>query len=154
MPDSTKQQIIRVTKEFGFEMAHALLGYDGACMNIHGHSYQMSVTIIGPVNNTIDDPKKGMVLDFSLLKEIVASQVLAPLDHALLLNRASEPQLPHLGKEPFGKVTLVDYQPTCENILVDIASKIRQALPAHVSLHHLSLRETPSSYAEWYAEDN
>ena len=38
---------IRVTKEFDFEMAHALWNYDGACRNIHGHSYRLFVTIIG-----------------------------------------------------------------------------------------------------------
>jgi len=29
---------IRITKEFSFEMGHALLGYDGPCRNVHGHS--------------------------------------------------------------------------------------------------------------------
>lgn len=27
---------IRLTKQFKFEMAHALAGYDGLCANIHG----------------------------------------------------------------------------------------------------------------------
>jgi 6-pyruvoyltetrahydropterin/6-carboxytetrahydropterin synthase len=40
---------IRVTKLFRFEMAHALNGYDGPCKNIHGHSYELQVTVIGPV---------------------------------------------------------------------------------------------------------
>lgn len=39
--------IIRVTKEFRFEMAHALFGYDGPCKDIHGHSYKLSVTVSG-----------------------------------------------------------------------------------------------------------
>ena len=38
---------IRITKHFDFETAHALYGYDGKCKNIHGHSYQLYVTIIG-----------------------------------------------------------------------------------------------------------
>ena len=46
---------IRLTKEFKFEMAHALYGYDGLCKNIHGHSYKLNVTVIGtPINNTQD----------------------------------------------------------------------------------------------------
>ena len=41
--------MIRITKEFKFEMAHALHGYDGLCKNIHGHSYKLWVTIRGEV---------------------------------------------------------------------------------------------------------
>jgi len=60
---------IRITKEFRFEMAHALLGYDGMCSNIHGHSYQLSVTLIGETLNNTSDPKNGMVMDFGDMKE-------------------------------------------------------------------------------------
>ena len=34
---------IRITKEFDFEAAHALDGYDGKCRDIHGHSYHLKV---------------------------------------------------------------------------------------------------------------
>ena len=37
--------IIRITKEFRYEGAHALLGYDGKCRHIHGHSYILYVTV-------------------------------------------------------------------------------------------------------------
>jgi 6-pyruvoyltetrahydropterin/6-carboxytetrahydropterin synthase len=43
---------IRVTKEFTFEMAHALKDYKGKCENIHGHTYHLVVTIIGNVITT------------------------------------------------------------------------------------------------------
>ena len=38
---------IRITKKFAFETGHALYGYDGKCKNVHGHSYKLSVTVIG-----------------------------------------------------------------------------------------------------------
>ena len=38
---------IRLTKEFSFEMAHTLAGYDGPCREIHGHSYKLFVTVKG-----------------------------------------------------------------------------------------------------------
>ena len=38
---------IRITKQFSFETGHALYGYDGKCKNVHGHSYKLSVTVIG-----------------------------------------------------------------------------------------------------------
>ena len=49
---------------------------------------------------------------------------------------------------------LVDYQPTCENMLADFACRLRGGLPAGVELHALKLHETAASYAEWYADDN
>ena len=75
---------IRVTKEFNFEIAHALWNYDGPCANIHGHSYKMFVTVIGePIENG-NDPKNGMVIDFGDLKTIVNEQVVHPMDHAIV----------------------------------------------------------------------
>ena len=41
--------MIRITKEFKFEMALALHGYDGLCKNIHGHSYRLWVTVRGEI---------------------------------------------------------------------------------------------------------
>ncbi len=147
-------RIIRVTKEFNFEAAHALYGYDGPCRNIHGHSYSLSVTIIGKTKHQTNNPKNGMVLDFSILKEIVKSSIIDKLDHALILN-AKSPHKEFVKKNNiFEKIVLVDYQPTCENLLIDFAKKIALHLSKNIRLHHLCLRETPSSYAEWYAEDN
>ena len=56
--------------------------------------------------------------------------------------------------ERFSKIVLVDYQPTCENMLADFAERLLGALPDTVELHSLRLHETATSFAEWYAEDN
>ncbi|MDE6046553.1 MAG: 6-carboxytetrahydropterin synthase, partial [Alistipes sp.] len=77
--------IIRLTKEFSFEAAHALDGYDGPCREIHGHSYRLFVTVKGHPSDAEGDPKCGMVLDFGLLKRIVGEEIVARLDHALVL---------------------------------------------------------------------
>ena len=145
---------IRISKEFHFEMAHALYGYNGPCKNIHGHSYRLAVCVKGTVINNGDDPKNGMVMDFSDLKKIVQSLVIDIFDHALLLNKNSPLKEVQLNKELFEKVIFVNYQPTCENLVLEIVSRIKTALPVHLSLHHLKLHETVSSYSEWYSEDN
>ena len=62
---------IRITKEFKFETAHALMGYDGLCKHIHGHSYELLVTVIGHPIEDESNPKLGMVMDFGDLKKIV-----------------------------------------------------------------------------------
>ena len=144
---------IRLTKEFNFEMAHALSGYDGACKNIHGHSYKLSVTIIGEPIKEAADPKQGMVVDFSVLK-IIVKPLVDELDHATLLNQNSSHKELAQNNLLFGKLVLVGFQPTCENLLVDFAKRIKKELPQNLKLHHLRLRETPSSFAEWFAEDN
>lgn len=144
---------IRITKEFNFEMAHALYGYDGPCKNIHGHSYQLCVTVIGKTILDSASPKQGMIMDFGDLKSIV-HPIVQELDHATILNGTTAHKSLSANNTLFEKLVLVPYQPTCENMLLDIAARIKVQLPNHMQLHHLKLRETPSSYAEWYAEDN
>ncbi|HET6990639.1 MAG TPA: 6-carboxytetrahydropterin synthase [Bacteroidia bacterium] len=143
---------IRVTKEFTFEMAHALHGHDGPCKNIHGHSYRLSVTLKGKPVDDPENPKTGMVLDFSEIKELVRNEIIFPFDHSLVLNK-NVPESVYAGLHDH-KLILVDFQPTCENMLIYFSERLRKLLPSSVKFHHLSLRETNTSLAEWYAEDN
>ena len=146
---------IRLTKEFTFESAHALEGYDGKCRHIHGHSYRLYVTIIGEPIADPANPKYGMVMDFGELKALVGEEVVDKMDHAFVMRRSeSADELSMTLSEGFGNVVLVDYQPTCENMLADFASRIARRLPTNVALHSLKMYETATSFAEWYAEDN
>ncbi len=146
---------IRITKQFSFETGHALYGYDGKCRNVHGHSYKLSVTVIGkPITDT-SHVKLGMVIDFGDLKKIVKEDIEDVFDHATVFNKNT----PHveLAKELENRghnVILVDYQPTSENMVIDFAKKIKSRLPENIKLHSLKLQETETSYAEWYASDN
>jgi len=134
-------------------MAHALYGYDGPCKNIHGHSYELEVSIGGIPLDDPSQPKHGMVMDFSDLKAIVKDQIVDRLDHALLLNGNSPHRdIPELDSN-FEKVIFVDYQPTCENMLMDFVTRISLLLPHNVKLISLKLKETPTSYAEWHSID-
>ena len=145
---------IRITKHFDFEAAHALHGYDGKCKNIHGHSYQLYVTIIGTPINEKDHPKNGMVLDFGDLKRIVKTEIVSVFDHSIVLNKNSEHlELAKKISDYSHRIVMVDYQPTSEMMLLDFAKKIKAKLPKDVALHSLKLYETNNSYAEWFAED-
>ena len=147
--------VIRLTKEFTFEAAHALDGYDGLCREVHGHSYRLFVTVKGVPEPDPRSPKYGMVMDFGDLKRLVHGAVVSRLDHAFLLRRTPEnEELLDALRRRFERVELVDYQPTCENMLADFARRLRSGLPGGVSLHALKLHETAASYAEWYADDN
>jgi 6-pyruvoyltetrahydropterin/6-carboxytetrahydropterin synthase len=146
---------IRITKEFTFETGHALYGHDGKCKNIHGHSYKLSVTILGNPVSDSNDPKFGMIMDFSDLKKIVKEEIVDRFDHATIFNKNT----PHIDlannlKSLGHNVVLVDYQPTSEMLVTDFADKIKNRLPKNIKLFSLKLRETASCYAEWYANDN
>ncbi|MDR2935839.1 MAG: 6-carboxytetrahydropterin synthase, partial [Rikenellaceae bacterium] len=127
--------VIRLTKEFSFEMSHALEGYDGACRHIHGHSYKFFVTVAGLPIDGESDPKHGMVMDFGDLKRIVNRAVIDRYDHVFVMRRtADNADLSDRIAARFGKVEAVDYQPTCENMIARFADFIRAELPAGVRL--------------------
>ncbi len=146
---------IRITKQFNFETGHALYGYDGKCRNVHGHSYKLSVTVIGrPITDT-SHVKLGMVIDFGDLKKIVKEEIVDQFDHATVFNKNT----PHveLAKELIDRghnVILANYQPTSENMVIDFAVKIKARLPENIRLHSLKLQETDTSFAEWFASEN
>lgn len=146
---------IRITKQFSFETGHALYGYDGKCKNVHGHSYKLSVTVIGTPITDQNNVKFGMVIDFSDLKKIVKEEIVDIFDHATVFNKNT----PHIElanelKNRGHHVILVDYQPTSENMVTHFAEKIKNRLPDSIKLHSLKLQETETSFAEWYASDN
>lgn len=147
--------MIHLTKEFSFESAHALWGYDGKCREIHGHSYRFFVTIKGEPITDEQSPKLGMVMDFGELKAIVGREITNRLDHSFVMRRTEQAEaLAAAMGSQFTNVVLVDYQPTCENMLIDFAARLRAALPEGVKLHSLRLHETATSYAEWYSDEN
>ena len=133
-------------------MAHALKHYSGKCENIHGHTYHLSVTVKGPVVAVADAPTDGMVMDFGDLKKIVQEKILDVFDHALVLNERDQ------RKEGLGalstKMILTPFQPTSENLILDFVERVRESLHEDVHLIRMKLRETSTSFAEWYAEDN
>jgi len=145
---------IRVTKRFHFEMAHALFQYDGLCKNIHGHSYNLEVTLIGESKTEPGHPKDGMVLDFGDLKEIVKTNIVDRFDHSLMVNSLFSDSQIEILKKTTDRIIVVDFQPTSENIVADIAKILQQLMPAGVSLFSIRLFETVTSFAEWFASDN
>ena len=143
---------IRITKEFGFEAAHALVGYDGKCKHIHGHSYRLFVTLIGKASCADNPAKEGMMLDFSELKKIVNKHIIDRFDHSLILQE-NYPLKEEL-QANYGNTIVFPFRPTCENLLSHFAETLEPQLPNNVQLYSIKLSETASSYAEWYKSDN
>lgn len=121
------EKVMRIGREFTFDSAHHLLNYDGACANVHGHTYHLHIMLLGKV-------KDGFVIDFKLLKEIVQEYVISKLDH-----------------KDLNKV--LDFNPTAENIAVKIWEVldpvIDEVFRGRVVLERVKLYETPGSFVEY-----
>lgn len=140
---------VKVTKIFTFEMAHALLNYDGDCRNIHGHSYKLHVTILGKPLQQPGHAKDGMVIDFKQLNALVREKIIFAYDHALVLNDQSSAEIIDDLKKMNQKMILKPFQPTCENLLLEFVQNIQTELPDGLELSGMKLYETASSYTEW-----
>ncbi|MBK8474137.1 MAG: 6-carboxytetrahydropterin synthase [Sphingobacteriales bacterium] len=154
MPTNDPKSRVRVTKKFSFDMAHALYGYDGDCKNIHGHTYYLSITLIGtPIADT-DNVKLGMVIDFSDLKQAVNAAVIDQFDHALVVYQHAPYAHDPLLREHFDRFIVTPFQPTCENLLLHFVALLKDQFLPRCQLVAMRLEETPNSYAEWLLTDN
>ena len=126
-------------------MAHAIHGYPGKCRDIHGHSYELHVTVTSDTHDGyLTSP--GFIIDFKWLKHIINECIIRQFDHKLLLSKIYlEERLPNLAEN----LVIWEVEPSAENILVYIQSILTKKLPASVKLVKLKLFETSDSYAEW-----
>ncbi|MDV8008957.1 6-carboxytetrahydropterin synthase QueD [Rhodococcus sp. IEGM 1318] len=107
-----------VTRRFSFEASHQLPWHAGKCAKLHGHSYQLDVTVSGPLSSD------GIVIDFGDLKAVVTKHVLDKYDHAHLNDFLSNP--------------------TVELVAADIISRL---LDAGLTVSKVTVRETASCSA-------
>ena len=110
--------MLKVTKIFRFETAHAIHGYEGLCKNIHGHSYILHVTVGIPNQNDEYLPSTGFIIDFKDLKKIINEAVVRPFDHALILSEAFLELHPDMKK--MDNLHIWKMEPSVENILIYI----------------------------------
>lgn len=131
--------MFRVTREIDFCYGHRLLNYDGKCKYLHGHNGRAVIAIQG---ETLD--ARGMVLDFSDIKRVVAQWIDDNLDHRMILHR-NDPAVQVLERmgEP---MYLLDVNPTAENI----AKLIFDFTKNHgFPIAECRLWETPHCYATY-----
>lgn len=139
--------MLQLTKIFQFETAHAISGYEGLCRNIHGHSYELHVTVRTRNLKAGFIDKPGFLVDFKEIKAVVKEEVVNYFDHRLFVSEAyiaSHPSIADLEN-----LEVWAYEPSAENILLFILEKLNRAFPEHIYIHNMRLYETSTSYAEW-----
>ncbi len=137
-----RSSMLSITKIFKFEAAHAISCYDGKCKNIHGHSYELHVTVSGKDLN-----ESNMLIDFKDMKKVVEDLVIRDFDHSLMLkendkNKSSSSKLDT-------KILWLEEEPTAEFMLLEILKRIGKQFPKNINLKRLKLYETATCYAEW-----
>lgn len=105
----------------------------GKCNNPsgHGHNYELTVRVCGPV-----DPVVGYVMDLGVLSATIKQHVLDRLDHKFLNVDVPEFKI---------------VNPTAENIAVVIHGLLRPHIPAHLDVHVI-LAETPRNIVQYPAD--
>jgi 6-pyruvoyltetrahydropterin/6-carboxytetrahydropterin synthase len=76
------------------------------------------------------------------------------LDHSLVVYKEAEGETLDAVRGMYGKLHVLDFQPTCENLVLYIVKKIGENLPQGLKLLSVKLYETATSFAEWHADDN
>lgn len=126
----------RLTVRGQFSAAHALRNYHGKCENLHGHNFDVEVSVEGSQL----DASTGMLLDFGILKQLLRT-ALAGLDHANLNELQS----------------FADVNPSSENLAKYIWDRMEELLAVCpecqariVRLACVSVSENGTQTATWF----
>lgn len=138
--------MFKISKEFSFDMAHMLDKHDGKCKNLHGHTYKLQIELCAPL--LTEQAKRGMVMDYSDLKQMVNQLILAPMDHAFIFDQTSEKEckIADLLQQLDSKVFALPYRTTAEHISQFIFQRLKQA---ELPISAVRLWETPNAYCEY-----
>ena len=139
--------MMKIAKDFRWEMGHRLLHHPGKCKNLHGHSYRATVELQGDLN------ENGMIMDYYDLKKIV-SPIIDEIDHSFLCCSKDEELIKVLEKINT-KLKVVEFETTAEHICNYLLKQIKNSgLPGNVHSIRIRVYETESAYAESETELN
>jgi len=97
-------------RHFNFAGGHRLSKHDGRCFSIHGHNYDVWVTVRSPILNEND-----MVMDFTELKTHV-NPLIDEFDHCLVVNVCDKDIVEPFAKKGMRVMVIGDYDPTAEKM--------------------------------------
>jgi len=130
---------MKITQKVTFDAAHRLLGYDGNCNNLHGHTWSVDIEIDS--DRRMDEV--GMLLDYRIIKQYFKDYY----DHKTILNM-DDPLIDIL-KSNGVCVTIMKGNPTAENLAIKIlADFILLTNASEFDYINIRVHESADNYAE------
>lgn len=128
----------RCSKKFRFEAAHALtqLPKGHKCHNLHGHGYEVTITLEAPSIPHYEPLRMGMVLDFGIIAEWWKTYMEPLLDHRNLN------EVPVFEKMPLTAECLAEW----------IFDKCSRGLRG-AEVYSVRVQETPTCWAEYMRDE-
>ena len=135
------------TKSFTFDAAHRIIGHDGKCKYLHGHTYTLEITALSEKLNYL-----GMVVDFSILKSLAGGWINDNLDHTTILSIEDKDLGDYIEKVTHQKVFYLNNHPTAENLATyfkyDVCFKLFSSYANDFIIEKIKLFETNTSWVE------
>ena len=136
-----------------FSAGHRVLGHAGPCARLHGHNY---VVWISAVAEKLDE--MGMVVDFSVLRDVVGQWIDDNWDHRFLINRDDSVTLAVLNSWRVqtgidDTLYVCDFNPTAEEMAGFLLRKSEDLLKSYgVKVVSVKIYETENCLAASGAE--
>lgn len=135
--------MIEISKKHEIHCGHRIMGHGGKCKFLHGHSYKFTFAV---TSEKLDD--MGMIIDFSVLKDVVVKWIDHKYDHKLILHK-DDTILPFSMDNECG-VVRVNYNPTVENLAKNIFEEAEEQLIGYpVILKYIEIEETETCKARY-----
>lgn len=137
-----------VEKSVSFDAAHRLLHHGGKCRHLHGHRYEVTLGVTGPIS-----PQTGILADFALLKSFLEAYVVQRMDHSTLVDETDTllaEAVQRLAPEEGSRLFLLPGETTAENLAKWILLKALFYQPfvdAGIKPRGVTVCETPTSKA-------
>lgn len=157
LPDPTltflrRRPAVLITRRLEFDAGHRIPDHRSLCKHLHGHRYAIEITVSGRITTQDGDPRNGMVLDFSEIKEVARSLIVDVWDHAFLVYRGDRQVLDFLQSMPDHRTVVLDCVPTAENLVrlafQTLAPRIGEICDKQLTLENVRLFETPNCWAD------
>ncbi len=162
------------TRIIGIDMGHRVMTHGSKCKSLHGHRYQIEATVEADALQT-EGVQTGMVMDFGFLKDLMMDTIDRLCDHGMIMS-FDDPLLPILyheepitnehflwsidgslpayafmhfeqGRYEAGKLTVVNFIPTAENLARWWFELLQQKSPLGIQMKSIKVWETPNCYS-------
>ena len=131
-----------ITRREQFSSAHKLINHQlteegnrkifGKCLDLHGHNYELFVTVTGSINKTT-----GFIIDLKDLKKILIEKVINKLDHK------------YINDVDFMKNKITSTENLCLHIWKEIEKPIKVL---GGNLYKIKIKETENHCFEYFGE--